>query len=72
MGWEWSKMGAEEDILWKEVREDWGRLHNEEFHDFYFHQIRVMKAWRMKSVGHVECMEELRITFWVWRGGGGT
>jgi hypothetical protein len=44
-----------------EVAEDWRRMHNEELHNWYAlpNTIRVIKL-RMRWVGHVACMEEMR------------
>jgi hypothetical protein len=40
----------------------WRRLHNEELHNLYVSQniIRVTKSRRMRWVGHVEYMGEMR------------
>jgi hypothetical protein len=41
---------------------DWRRLHNEKLYNFYAPQniIRMIQSKRMKWVGHVERMEEMR------------
>jgi hypothetical protein len=47
-----------------EVMEGWRELHNEELHDLYSSpSIRIMKARRMRWVGHVARMggEEERV-----------
>jgi hypothetical protein len=40
----------------------WRRLHNEELHNLYTSRnvIRVVKLRRMRWVGHVACMGEIR------------
>jgi hypothetical protein len=51
----------------EEVAGGWRRLHNEEFHKFYSLPaiIRLIKS-RMKLVGHVVSMEDVRDTvFWL-------
>jgi hypothetical protein len=46
----------------EEVAGDWRRQHNEELHNFYasLNIIRVIKSRRMKWVGHVPRMGEMR------------
>jgi hypothetical protein len=41
-----------------EVTGEWGRLHNEEFHNLYCSPniIRMIKTRRMRWMGHVACM----------------
>jgi hypothetical protein len=47
---------------------EWKKLHNEQLYALYTsaHIIRVIKPTRMRSAGHVACMEtgELRTGFW--------
>jgi len=42
--------------------EGWRRLHNEELHNMYASPniITVINSWRMRRVGHVECMGGMR------------
>jgi hypothetical protein len=44
------------------VTRGWRKLHNEELHGLYSSPsiVRVMKARRMRWVGHVACMGEVR------------
>jgi hypothetical protein len=44
------------------VTGEWRKLHNEELHDLYFSSsiIRIIKAIRMKWVGHLARMGEKR------------
>jgi hypothetical protein len=45
----------------EEVTEHWRKLHNEECHNPYSSpNIEVIKSRRMRWVGHVACMEEMR------------
>jgi hypothetical protein len=46
----------------EEVAGGWRRLHNEELHNLYTSPsvIRVIKSWRMRGVGHVAHMGEMR------------
>ena len=43
-----------------EVTGEWGKLHNEEFHDLYSSPsiVRVIKLRRMRWAGHVASMGE--------------
>ena len=43
-----------------EVTGDWRRLHNEELNDLYCspNNVPVIKSWRLRWAGHVECMGE--------------
>jgi hypothetical protein len=43
----------------------WRRLHNEELHNLYASPsiIRVIKTRRMKWVGHLACMRDMRNTY---------
>jgi hypothetical protein len=45
-----------------EVRREWRKPHNEEFHDLYFSPniVRVIKSRRMRWAGHVARMGEKR------------
>jgi hypothetical protein len=45
-----------------ELREDWGRLHNEERHYLYCSPniFRVIKSRKIRCVGNVEGMGEMR------------
>jgi hypothetical protein len=45
-----------------EVAGGWKGLHNEEFHNLYASPniVRVIKSRRMRWVGHVVCIEEMR------------
>jgi hypothetical protein len=45
-----------------EVTGGWRKLHNEELHDLYSSPsiVRVIKARKMRWVGHVACMGEVR------------
>jgi hypothetical protein len=47
----------------EEVEGGWRRLHNEELHDLYTSPniIRVIKSKRLKWVGHIACMGEIRM-----------
>ena len=44
------------------LRGDWRKLHNEELNDLYFSHVIVwvIKPRRMRSAGHVACMEKSR------------
>jgi hypothetical protein len=46
----------------EKVAEGWRGLHNEELHNLYasLNIITVIKSRRMKRVGHLVCMEEMR------------
>jgi hypothetical protein len=46
----------------EEVAGGWGRLHNEELHNLYASPniIRVIKSRKMRWMGHVARMEEMR------------
>jgi hypothetical protein len=47
-----------------DVEGGWRRLHNEELHNFYISQIviiRVIKSRRMRWVGYVARMREMRM-----------
>jgi hypothetical protein len=48
-----------------EVAGGWRRLHNEELNNLYMSQniIRVIKSVRMRWMGHVTCVEEMRNAF---------
>jgi hypothetical protein len=48
----------------------WRRLHNEEFHNLYASQniIRVIKSRKMRCVGHVPRMGEIRNTYKIFVG----
>jgi hypothetical protein len=48
-----------------EVAGGWRRLHNEELHDLYAasHFIRVIKSIRIRWVGHVACVGEIRSAY---------
>jgi hypothetical protein len=50
-----------------EVTGGWRKLHNEELHGLYSSTsvVRVIKARRMRWVGHVACMGEVHATFWL-------
>jgi hypothetical protein len=45
-----------------EVTGGWRKLHNEELHNLYSspNSIRMIKSRRMRWLGHVACMEEMR------------
>jgi hypothetical protein len=45
-----------------EMTDEWRKLHNEEVHDFYSSPniIRIIKSRRMRWVGHVAQMGEMR------------
>jgi hypothetical protein len=53
-----------------EVTGDWRQLHNEELHDLYCSSniVRVIKARRIRWVGHVVRIGENRVIFSVWVG----
>jgi hypothetical protein len=48
----------------------WRRLHNEELHNFYASPniVRVIKLGRMRLVGHVACMGEMRNAYNIFVG----
>jgi len=52
----------------EEVAVDWRRLHNEELHNLYTSPniIMVIKLSRMRWVGSVECMGEMRNAQKIW------
>jgi hypothetical protein len=43
----------------------WEKLHNEALHNLYTSPdiIRMIKSWRMRWVGHVSCMGEIRYAY---------
>jgi hypothetical protein len=47
---------------WEEVMGGWKKLHNEELHNLYALQniIMAIKSRRMRCMGHIARMEELR------------
>jgi hypothetical protein len=46
----------------EKVMGGWRRLHSKELHNLYAtpHVIRAIKLWRMRRVGYVACMGEMR------------
>jgi len=50
---------------WKEVAGEWRRMHNKELHNFYASPniMMVIKSRRMRCVGHVARMEDMRNTY---------
>jgi hypothetical protein len=49
----------------EEVVRGWRTLHNEELHNLYAspNNIRVTKSRRMRWVGHIACMGEMRYAY---------
>jgi hypothetical protein len=47
-------------MTWCDVRGDWRKLHNEEFHNLYSSRNRTIKSRRMRCSGHVARMGEMR------------
>jgi hypothetical protein len=52
----------------EEVVGNWKRLHNEGFHNLCasLYVIRVIISWRIRWMGHVACMGEMRILYKFW------
>jgi hypothetical protein len=52
----------------EEVAGGWRRLHSEELHNLYGSPniIRVIKSRRMRWMGHVACMGEMRNAYSIW------
>jgi hypothetical protein len=48
--------------IFGQVAGGWRRLHNEELHNLYTlpNNIRVIKSMRMRLVGHVACMRQMK------------
>jgi len=44
------------------VAREWRKLHTEELHNFFSSPdiIRVIKSRRMRLMGHIACMEDIR------------
>jgi hypothetical protein len=54
----------------EEVVGDWRRLHNEALHNLYTspNTVRVIKSKRMRCVGQVACMEEMKNAYNIFEG----
>ena len=54
----------------RDVNEEWRRLHNEELHNLYRSPniVRVIRSRRLRWVGHIARMEEVRSTFKILTG----
>jgi len=52
----------------EELAGGWRRMHNEELHNLYtsLNIITVIKSRRMRCVGHVACMQEMRNAYTIF------